>query len=134
MKGIAVPQHAWRWSHRIFLGEDRTVPLDWGVELWKWDISRYESTGAIESVFRRTERRFDDDDLLHYATRTLLTDIVDAAGGAERAYERFRESMVRAQETCEHWERQNGHAFSEDTGISDGSVEDAWYDLEELII
>jgi hypothetical protein len=35
-------------------------------------------------------RPFDDDDLLYYATRTLLTDVVDAAGGVERAYGRFR--------------------------------------------
>ena len=129
-----MPQQAWRWSHRIFFGEDRTVSLDWGTELWKWDISRYESPAAIESAFRRIGRAFDNDDLLYYATRTLLTDIVDAAGGVERSYERFRQSMARAQETFEEWERQNGRAFSEDTGISDGSVEDAWYSIEELII
>ncbi len=129
-----MPQQAWRWSHRIFFDEDRTVSLDWGTELWKWDISRYESAAVIESAFRRIGRAFDNDDLLYYATRTLLTDIVDAAGGVERSYERFRQSMARAQETCEEWERQNGRAFSEDTGISDGSVEDAWYSIEELVI
>ena len=51
-----------------------------------------------------------------------------------RACERFRQSMARAQETFEEWKRQNGRAFSEDTGISDCSVEDAWYSIEELII
>jgi hypothetical protein len=129
-----MPQQAWRWSHRISFGQDRIVSLDWGVELWKWDISLYESAAAIESAHLRIGRPFDNDDLLYYATRTLLTDIVDAAGGVERAYERFRKSMACAQETCEDWERQNGHALSEGTGLSDGSVEDAWYGLEELII
>jgi hypothetical protein len=76
-----VPERAWRWSQTIFFGEDRTAPLDWGTELWNWDISFFESSAAIESAFRRIGRPFDDDDLLYYATRTLLTDVVDAAGG-----------------------------------------------------
>lgn len=129
-----MPEQAWRWSQRIFFGEDRTAPLDWGTELWNWDISRYESSAAIDSAFRRIGRPFDDDDLLYYATRTLLTDVVDAAGGVERAYERFRQAMARAQETSEEWARQHGSSFSENTGISDGSPEDAWYSIEELII
>jgi hypothetical protein len=129
-----VPQQAWRWSHRIYFGEDRVVSLDWGTELWTWDISRYESTEAIEGAFRRIGRAFDNDDLLFYATRTLLTDIVDAAGGVERSYDRFRQSMERAQKTCEELEKQHGRAFSENTGMSHDSLEDAWYSVEELII
>ena len=74
-----MPEQAWRWSHRISFGEDRGALLDWGTELWNWDIGRFESSGAIESAFRRIGRPFDDDGLLYYATRTLLTDVVDAA-------------------------------------------------------
>jgi hypothetical protein len=129
-----VPEQAWRWSHRIFFSDDRGAPLDWGTELWNWDISRFESAAAIESAFRRIGRPFDDDDLLYYATRTLLTDVVDAAGGVERAYGRFRKAMERAQATSEEWASQSGRPFPENAGMSDGSVEDAWYSTEELII
>jgi hypothetical protein len=129
-----VPEQAWRWSHRVFFGDDRGAPLDWGTELWNWDISRFESAAAIESAFRRIGRPFDDDDLLYYATRTLLTDVVDAAGGVERAYDRLRQAMERAQARSEEWASQNGRPFPENAGMSDGSVEDAWYSTEELII
>lgn len=129
-----MPKQACRWSHRIFFGDDRGARLDWGTELWNWDISLFESAAAIESAFRRIGRPFDDDDLLYYATRTLLTDVVDAAGGVERAYDRLRQAMERAQAKSEEWASQSGRPFPENAGMSDGSVEDAWYSAEELII
>lgn len=129
-----MPEQAWRWSHRIFFSDDRGAPLDWGTELWNWDISRFESAAAIESAFRRIGRPFDNDNLLYYATRTLLTDVVDAAGGVERAYDRLRQAMECAQARSEEWASQSGRPFPENAGMSDGSVEDAWYSTEELII
>jgi hypothetical protein len=129
-----MPQQAWQWTNRISFGTYSIASLDWGKELWKWDASRYESIVGIESAFLRIGRPFDDDDLLYYATRTLLTDVVDAAGAVELAHDRFCQSMVRAQEVCEEWETNNGRAFSENAGMFNAPIENAWYSLEELII
>src|SRR5258708_28796547 len=42
--------------------------------------------------------------------------------------------MVPAPQIYEQWSQQSGRVHSENTGMSDVSVEDAWYSIEELII
>ena len=84
-----MPERAWQWQRRIGCGPDRFVPLDWGSELWNWDVSTFESADGIRVAKTRSGRAFDDDDVLAEATFTLLQDVVDAAGGLEAAYKRF---------------------------------------------
>jgi hypothetical protein len=128
-----MPRRAWEWSRRINFGPGRSVPLDWGVELWKWDTSRYESTEGIVAALSRAGRPFDDDLILYNATATLLHDVVDAAGGVERSHGRLHQELVLVQETYVRWCSKLGE-MPEGGGMSDSSVEDAWYTMEELLV
>jgi hypothetical protein len=129
-----MPERAWEWLHRIHFGADgRTVSLDWGRELWKWDLSRYESADGIAAALRRAGHPADDDSILFDATHTLLPDVVDAAGGVERAHARLHREMALVQETYVRWSSEVGE-MPDGGGMSDRSVEDAWYTVEELLV
>jgi hypothetical protein len=107
--------------------------LDWGAELWKWDISRYESAEAIAAALRRAGHSFDDDLIVFHATQTLLLDVVDAAGGVERSYEQLHQAMARVHETYAQWLSQSPE-LGDWEGMADPSIEDAWYAVEELLV
>jgi hypothetical protein len=129
-----MPERTWKWSSKIFFPDSGAAPLDWGTELWNWNVSAYDSAPAIADALQRAGRAHDDNDVLYYATRTQLMDVVDAAGGVERAHTRFQRSMVHAQQVYEQWSKQPGRVPALNTGLSDASVEDAWYSVDELII
>jgi hypothetical protein len=121
------------------LGLDRFVPLDWGSELWNWDVSAFESADGIRLAKTRSGRAFDDDDVLAEATFTLLRDVVDAAGGLEAAYKRFGVAVASAQERLDKLVAKTGFSKSSPEpelgwNFSDTTLEDAWYALEEMII
>jgi hypothetical protein len=128
-----MPEHAWEWTRRIHFGAESRVPLDFGVELWKWDASLYESVDGIVAALSRTGRPLDDEIILYHATSTLLLDVVDAAGGVERAHARLHEAMALAQETWIRWSSSLGEE-RDGAGMTDPSVEDAWYSVEELLV
>ena len=128
-----MPERAWKWSKRITWGEGRTVPLDWGMELWKWDVSLYESADGIRAALTRAGRSVDDDSILFEATHSLVLDVVDAAGGVEQAHQRLHAALGTANETVARWSADLG-GLDEGTGISDPSVEAVWYTLEELLV
>src|SRR5436305_1948711 len=89
-----MPKRAWEWSKRIMWGDGRNVSLDWGMELWKWDVSRYESADAIRAALTRAGKvPVDDDSIIFDATRSLMHDVVDAAGGVEQAHGRLHQTM-----------------------------------------
>jgi hypothetical protein len=77
--------------------------LDFGAELWKWDVSLYESEDGIRTALARAGRPFDDESILFDATRSLLGDVVEAAGGVESAHGRFTRSVASAQQRYEIW-------------------------------
>jgi hypothetical protein len=128
-----MPERAWEWSRRIHFGAGRTVSLDWGAELWEWDISRYESADAIAAALRRAGHPSDDDSVVFHATHTLLPDVVDAAGGVERAHARLHQAMALGQETYMQW-RSKLYEQEDLDGMSDPAIEDAWYAVEELLV
>jgi hypothetical protein len=128
-----MPERAWNWSRRIHFGAGRAAPLDWGTELWKWDASLYESADGIASALRRAGRPVDDESILFDATHTLLTDVVDAAGGVERSYARLHQAVTLVQETYRRWSSESGE-LPDGGGMVDASVEDAWYTVEELLV
>jgi len=130
-----MPERAWEWSRKIAFGAGRTAPLDFGAELWKWDVALYESRDGIVAALRRSGRPFDDDSILIEATHTLLRDVVDAAGGVERSHGRLHQAMTLAQEICAQWRFQLGETPDNvPVFMSDQSVEDAWYTVEELLV
>ena len=134
-----MPESAWRWQRRIGFGPDRLVPLDWGSELWKWDVSAFESADGIRLAKTRSGRAFNNDDVLAEATFTLLRDVVDAAGGLEAAYKRFGLAVASAQERLHELVAKTGFSKSDPEpelgwNFSDTTLEDAWYALEEMII
>src|SRR5215211_3304438 len=130
---MSMPKQAWEWSRRIHFGADQRVSLDWGVELWKWDTSRYESTDGIVAALSRSGRPLDEDFILYNATASLLDDVVDAAGGVERSHARLHRELALVQETYVRWCSTLGE-LPEGGGMSDSSVEDAWYTVEELLV
>ena len=129
----SMPERAWEWTRRIHFGAGRRVPLDFGAELWKWDASLYESTDGIVAALSRTEGPLDDGLILSHATGSLLDDVVDAAGGVESAHARLHQAIVLVQETVTQWSSTLGE-ISDGTGMSDSSIDDAWYTVEELLV
>jgi hypothetical protein len=138
-----MPERAWGWTRRIHFGAGRTVSLDWGQELWKWDVCLYESADGIAAALRRSGLPFDDGMILFDATRSLLLDVVDAAGGVERSHTRLHQAMAHVQETWDRWQSQwqstiggrpESGELRDGMGMTDSSVEDAWYTVEELLV
>ena len=129
-----MPPRAWDWSKRIFHGSGRVVPLDFGTELWEWDASLYESADGIVASSARANRKLDSDEIAFEATRSLLPDVVDAAGGVESAFMRLQDAMDRAQAAYIRFSSQTGGPLPDGGGLVDPSVEDAWYSLEELLV
>jgi len=121
----------WDWTRRISFPADRSVSLDWGAELWKWDTTLYDSVPAITEVLRRNGRDFDDDSVLADVTSTLIFDVVDAAGGVEGAFVRLEASLAEAQAILGRLSSTNRE--TDGAHLGGASVEDAWYALEEML-
>jgi hypothetical protein len=129
-----MPELAWEWAKQITWGEGRTVSLDWGMELWKWDVSLYESADGIRTAIMRAGKLpVDDDSILFEATGSLVLDIVDAAGGVEQAHQRLHRAMDVVHETLARWSAEVDW-LREGMGITDPSVEAVWYTVEELLV
>ncbi len=103
------------------------------MELWKWDVSLYESVDGIRAALTRAGKSADDDSILFEATHSLVLDVIDAAGGVEQAQQRLHKALDAVHETVARWSADLG-GLDEGTGISDPSVESVWYTLEELLV
>jgi hypothetical protein len=125
-----MPPRTWEWFRRVRF-PDCLVPLDFGKELWKCDLSRYESVDAIIAAAKRADRPFDDDSVLYQATSSLLFDVVDAAGGVEYANVRLHECIERAHNTYTSLFTAHGEAPGPHYMIN---MEEAWYTVEELVV
>ena len=128
-----MPERAWEWARRIHFGAGRTVPLDFGAELWKWDASLYEGADGILAALSRTEGPLDHSLILSHATGSLLDDVVDAAGGVESAHARLHQAMALVQETVMRWSSTLGE-MRDGAGMTDTSIDDAWFTVEELLV
>jgi hypothetical protein len=134
-----MPRRAWNWRHRVSFNATSVAGLDFGQELWRWEVSRYESAPGIESRLRAQGRPADSDDVMYYVTRNLVTDVIDGAAGVEQAHIKLGEAMNKAQVTYDQWQQQyeaNDPSYvpSPNHGMTDESVEDAWYSLESMLI
>ena len=76
-----MPPKAGQWTHRVHFGSG--VGLQWGIELWKWDPSLFESSDGIVASLSWSTHPMEVDAICFEATRSLLDDVVDAAGGVE---------------------------------------------------
>jgi len=113
----------------------RSAPLDWGSEVWRWDVSRYESVPGIVAALNRAGRPSNDDVVLYEATHTLMLDVIEAAGGVESAYERFRRAMADTHATYLEWiKTAPPTADATKTRWALPELEDAWYALEDLLV
>jgi hypothetical protein len=115
-------------------GKGRTASLDFGAELWKWDVSFYESAEGIRAALTRAGRPLDDNSILFEATQSLVLDVVDAAGGVEQAHQRFHVAVEAVHEMHARWLAANPTLGSEGVGMSGPAVEATWYALEELLV
>lgn len=124
------------WRRRIAFNPKSKVGLAWGQELWNWDVQLYEGATGIAAALSARGRPFDDDDVLYYAIRNVLQDVVDAAGGVELAHKRLQESIRTAQ--AKYDDLQTSRAItppvSHYEGLSLEETENGWYSLEEMII
>jgi len=104
------------------------------MELWKWDVSRYESADGIRAALTRAGKLpVDDDAIVFEATHSLVHDVVDAAGGVEQAHVRLHGAMDAVQATLARWSADVDWQ-REGIGIGDPTVEAAWYTVEELLV
>jgi hypothetical protein len=103
------------------------------MELWKWNPSLFESSGGIVASLSRSSHSIDDDSICFEATRSLLDDVVDAAGGVERALDRLHESIDQVRVFHASAVEQHGQ-LTEGTGLGGPAAEDAWYAIEELLV
>lgn len=98
---------AWDWRRRVSFNPASVAGLDFGQELWRWDMNRYESAPGIESRLRTLGRSATTDDVMYYVTRTLVMDVIDAAAGVEQAHIKLGEALTEAQATYDQWQRQH---------------------------
>ncbi|MFI5898446.1 hypothetical protein ACIA5D_51110 [Actinoplanes sp. NPDC051513] len=119
---------------RLHFSPGSSAPLEFGAELWRWDISLYQSAPGVAAALQRAGRDIDDDSIIYRATRTLASDVIDAGGGAESAYERFKRSMSDAYSTYLDWLKT---APAPPEGVSASwalpELEEAWYAIEDLL-
>ena len=128
----SMPAKAFEWLRRIHFGEGRTVGLYWGMELWKWDASLYETAESIRDALGRKGLDNGRDSVLTEATLRLLDDAVHATSGIELAWTRLHVAMDRLQEAY------SGRiAEMAESGtpwhIADPAGEEGWYAVEELL-
>ena len=103
-----------------------------GSQLWQWDASSFESRLAIISSLQRGGADVvDDDDICVEATRSLLMDVLDAAGGVEGANIRIHEAMARVE--FEHRGEIGSSTLTNLRGVQHPATEQAWYSVEELM-
>lgn len=115
------------------------APLDFGAELWKWDVKRYESAEAVRAARARVPGTsgsgLDDDNVILFeATWMLVRDVIDAAGGVEGAYVRLLAAMADAQASYDRFADANPPGEAEYHGFQGSAVEEAWYALEEVLV
>jgi hypothetical protein len=124
------------WRRRIAFNPLSTAGLAWGQELWKWDVTLYEGAAGIAAALAARGKAYDDDDVLYYATRNVLQDVIDAAAGVELAHQRLQKSITAAQGTYDnlHGRQPPQATASHYEGLSLEEVEEAWYSLEEMIM
>lgn len=115
------------------------APLDFGAELWKWDEALYESADGITQAYTRSGLPLGDDTVMADITLSLFRDVVDAAGGLERACMAFDTAVTALDEAYKDAPPRLGSDWVESDPVhgkffSDGAAEDAWYALEEALV
>jgi hypothetical protein len=118
---------------------DRPVPLDFGAELWKWDVSLYECANFIKDRRAQANLPTDPDSILTDVTMTLVRDVVDAAGGLERSCLMFGKAVTTLDEAYKLALPRLGSEWVDTEPVqgkffADRAAEDAWYALEEAIV
>jgi hypothetical protein len=121
-----------KWRQAILFPRSSAVPLDFAQDLWAWDVTRYESVPAIRDARARAGLPTDDAAVLADATRDLVLDVIDAAGGMEWAYELPTQSMAEAQTEYDAYVRATSAAAGD--GLwSKPQVEQAAYALDAML-
>lgn len=123
-----------RWRTRVMSPGGANAPLDYGRELWVWDVTRYESVSGIRVARVRAGLPTDDDAVVADATRDLVIDLVDAAGGVKRAHGSLRRSAYEAQVGYECYVAGNPAAAGDGAYNDLDHVENTWYFLEGMLV
>jgi hypothetical protein len=126
-------QRTQEWFRRVKFNPEHGIALDFGMELWKQDVSRYECADNLRSILKQAGVNSDDDAVLYDATASLLWDTINAAGGIEYAYLRFNNSLDELRQVCTEIVTERKRSL-EGSGIVHPSVDATWYALEELLI
>jgi hypothetical protein len=106
------------------------VALGYPQEVWNDDLTRYESAEGLRALYQRLGRPAAS--ILYDITSTLISDVIDAAGGIEGAVFRIHEALDRLNEVYAEWSKAT-EPLSDGSGIGDPSAEEAWYAVEEMI-
>ena len=103
-------------------------------QLWKWDVTLYESVPAIRAARQRAGRPYEDGSVLSDVVQSIAPDVVDAAGGVEFEYERFRASLADAEAACAELITKSREGITPETLLSVPQLEDAAYILDDLFV
>jgi hypothetical protein len=108
------------------------VPLGSPLEFWNDDLTRYESAEAVRAAEARRGWPADDAIVLHDITSTLISDVINAAGGIEGAVIRIHEAVDRLSAFAKPL--MAAGQLSEGDTLVHPYAEEAWYALEEMTI
>jgi hypothetical protein len=81
--------HYQEWMRRTIAGGPR---LGQGPELWA-DLSAHPATPRLQSLAQTHGRSLDSSDATYYLTRSLLLDVIHAAGGVEYTVEKLLDAL-----------------------------------------
>jgi hypothetical protein len=85
------------WPRRVLNGQ-----LGVGSELWA-DVSAHPAAARLEAVAQSHGRTVDPDEIAYHITRSLLLDVIHAAGGVEYTVERLLSALHEVQQWTDGW-------------------------------
>jgi hypothetical protein len=118
------------WLRRVSFSSVSKLPLGYAEELWDPDWTNYEGWERLQDRLQELDRDPDGPALGSLLNRSLLVDVIAAAGGMEHSIENLRTAVAGVR----NWLESNNIAAAESAiWIGNPSAVDAWYSLANLL-
>lgn len=126
-------QHKNSWERRISHPSASCVSLDVPSELWLWERSRYEGADAVAAAVAACRGHMPDDEtVVDRVVRSLLRDVVHAAGSVEYTFSRWTAVLEEMTSVLSAWQLPSIRADT--THFSHPTIDAAWYELHSLLV
>ena len=120
------------WRNRLHFPENAKAGLNFPAEVWMWDIASYESAAGIRRVLQRGTTTPDEEEVLYRVVRSLISDVIDAAGGVEHAYSSWCSLLAQATAEFSEWQQAFVGDHAETTTFAHPFLDQALYELHHL--